>query len=73
MHVLRAIIAKCQSEWQCHQEKLDRRGDARDLKGEQGFLRCKRIPGVRRGLPGSRKSMCKGEGHKEPLHVEGMA
>lgn len=47
MHVLRAIVPKGQSGCQCHHEGLDRRGDVRDLKGEQGFIRRKRILGVR--------------------------
>lgn len=44
-----------------------------DLKGEEGFVRCERIPGARKGLP-SREMVCaKARGREGTRLLEGMA
>lgn len=70
MHVLSATVEKSQSGRHFTEEAML---EHTDLKGEEDFVRCERIPGARKGLPGREMVCAKARGREGTRLLEGMA
>ena len=70
MHVPSATVEKSQSGWHFTEEAMR---EHTDLKGEEDFVRCKRILGARKELPGRETVCAKARGSEGTRLLEGMA